>query len=149
MPSKYWPMAKLEERRARWNLLRVCRQVYVETAMMAYTTIPFCFISINDIRRYLKTLRLQHVHTIHFGALPSQMTMGPLDNACARFLRANTLRALQKVKITLHMLISMHPAEKVAELASVKLMVEAYLPGKEIEVCEGTQGENLRYWKEL
>jgi len=141
-------MEKPGKHRARWNLLRVCRQVYVETAMIAYTTIPFCFVSINDIRRYLRTLRLQHVHTIHFGARASQMRMALPENACARFLRANTLRALQKVKITLHMLSSMHPAGKAAELALVKVMVEAYLPGKEVEVCEGTQGEHLKYWKE-
>jgi hypothetical protein len=148
MPSKYWPMAKPEEHRARWNLLRVCRQIYVETAMIAYTTIPFCFLTITDIPRCLKTLKLQHVHTIHFGARASQMRMAAPENACARFLRAKTLRALQKVKITLHMLSSMHPAAKAAELGLVKVMVEAYLPGKEVEVCEGTQGEHLKYWKE-
>ncbi|KAI4946029.1 hypothetical protein J4E91_007471 [Alternaria rosae] len=147
MPSRVWPMAKPEEHLARWNLLRVCRQVYVETAMIAYTTIPFCFAAITDVTRYLRTFRLQHVHAIHFGASLSEMRMAPRNNACARFLRGKSFRALQKVKITLSM-ISMTPAGESAAVARVKEMVEAYLPGKQIEVCKGTYFEHLAYWEE-
>jgi len=140
-------MANPEEHLARWNLLSVCRQVYVETAMIAYTTIPFCFAAITDIPRYLRTFELQHVHTIHFGTFLSDMTVGHRNKACATFLRTNKLRALQKVKITLYLFTSAL-AEEVAVVARVKAMVEAYLPGKEIEVCKGSPADHYAYWKE-
>lgn len=73
--------------------------------------------------------------------------MGPRNNACARFLGAKSFRALQKLKITLSM-ISMTPAGESAAVARVKEMVEAYLPGQEIEVCKGTYFEHLAYWEE-
>jgi len=141
-------MSKPEEHFARWNLLRVCRQVYVETAMIAYTTIPFCFATIADISRYLRTCRLQHVREIHFGALSSEMRIGPRNNVCTRFLSSSKLRALQKVKITLY-LFARAPAEEVAAVARVKAMVEAYLPGKEVEVCKASTTEHDAYWKSL
>ena len=74
------------------------------------------------------------------------MRIGPRNNACARFLSSSKLRALQKVKIMLS-LYSMTLSREAAEVARVKTMVEAYLPGKEIEVCKSTIIEHYAYWR--
>ena len=114
--------------------------------MIAYITTPFCFASITDIPRYLRTFEFQHVHAIHFGAFPSEMTVSPGNKACASFLRTNKLRALRKVKITL-MLYGWTSDKEVAAVARVKAMVEAHLPDKDIEVCSGSFPGHIAYWE--
>jgi len=69
-------------------------------------------------------------------------------NDCPRFLRDKNFRSLQKVKITLALIDEGYPDEA-AVVARVKKTLEAYLPGKVIEVCKGTYQEHFAYWKSL
>jgi hypothetical protein len=146
MPSRIMTTAKAKEHVARWYLLRVCRQVYVETAMIAPTSITFCFATITDLPRYLRSTRLQHVRAIHFAADSTEMKIAG-NNPCVRFLSCKGLKSLRKLKITLS-LFSMNTADEAAELARVKEMVKEHFPGKEIEVSKGTYSEHFAYWKE-
>jgi hypothetical protein len=112
----------------RFDLLRVCQQIYAETAMLPFTLNAFSFSWIRDLEDWANSGRLKHVHIIDI-CMGTYMLQESYD--WKRYFPPTNLPALREVVATL---VLASVADKDGERVRAEKLLRTHLHDKKVEI---------------